>query len=434
MNKKVKFLSLIPIIYFSVSGGPYGLEEIVSSVGPLLTLVLILVLPVVWTIPEAMIVAELSSNFPVQGGYYKWVQFGLGNFWGFMEGWWSILYTIIDLSLYPILFGTYLKFLFPHINFNSLYFIQLLMIWTCVVINFIGIKSVSNVLAFIKMFILISFLFFILLTLSHVSFDIRPLFVAQKQIYVNDFLFGLSLAFWNFIGWDNPSSVLGEIEKAEKIYHKALFCTIPIVVLFYFLPVLSGSLVHTNWSDWKFGEFSYIAKSISHPLLATLLAVGGMLSCLGLFNSLLLSSTRVFSVMSEDGYFPKILSLIHPRFKTPYVCIFVLGIVYSFLILLDFRNLVIYDVFLYLIAMSLEAIALYCLRKKEKCSNHAFKIPFGSYGLWTVLILVIINVSFIVLVNFLELIHSFQSMLFALFLIFSGVPIYFFCKFLKPKC
>ena len=77
MNNKAKLFSLISIIFFSVSGGPYGLEDIVASIGPLTTLLLILILPLVWTIPEVMIVAELSSTYPVQGGYYRWVEMGL---------------------------------------------------------------------------------------------------------------------------------------------------------------------------------------------------------------------------------------------------------------------------------------------------------------------------------------------------------------------
>src|SRR3989338_1862342 len=130
MKLKAKLFALIPILFFSVSGGPYGLEEIVTSVGPINTLLLILIIPIVWTIPECMVVAELSSNYPVQGGYYKWVQMSMGKFWGFMEGWWSILYTLIDLYLYPILFTTYLKFFFPDLNFWQLYIIQLTVIWS----------------------------------------------------------------------------------------------------------------------------------------------------------------------------------------------------------------------------------------------------------------------------------------------------------------
>ena len=155
MKTKAKFLALIPIIFFSVSGGPYGLEEIVSSVGPINTLFLILLLPLLWTIPECMVVAELSSTYPVQGGYYRWVQMGLGRFWGFMEGWWSILYTLLDMSLYPILFTTYLKLLFPNLESLAVYLIQLSMIWLCALINILGIRLVGNVLTLFKIIILV---------------------------------------------------------------------------------------------------------------------------------------------------------------------------------------------------------------------------------------------------------------------------------------
>ena len=424
MKNKAKLLALIPIIFFSVSGGPYGLEEIVTSVGPINTLLLIVLLPIVWTIPESMIVAELSSTYPLQGGYYKWVQMGLGRFWGFMEGWWSILYTLIDLSLYPILFTTYLKLLFSDLNFLSIYLIQVAMIWLCALINILGIRIVGYFLTCFNVFILLFFTVFIICGLKHISFNFIPVLNFSSPPQINNLLFGLSLAFWNYIGWDNGSTVLEEVENPNVNYHKALFITIPIIVFFYFFPTLVGLCIHTDWQNWKFGEFSHIANSMNCPVLSVLITIGGMLTCLGLFNSLLLSSSRVFSSMATDKLLPSFFSKMHSSFNTPYLAIAFSAVIFSLLVLLNFQNLVIYDVFLYLIALLLEALALVSLRKQNTNIKTNFRIPFGNMGLYLIVGAACLVILFMLVLNLLNLSNSTHGTLFSILLIFSGVPFY----------
>lgn len=423
-KKKASLFILLPIIFFSVSGGPYGLEEIVSSVGPLYTLLLILILPIIWTIPETMIVAELSSSYPVQGGYYRWVEMSLGKFWGFMEGWWSILYTIIDLSLYPILFTAYLKFFFPEINFWQAYTVQLIVIWSSAILNIFGIRIVGYFLTLFQLIILIFFIIFILLGMKNISFDFTSMFNIQPKISNSDLLFGLSLAFWNFIGWDNGTTILDEVHNPKVNYHKALFISIPIIVFFYFFPLLVGLNIHTDWQNWRFGEFSFIANSMHYPLIAQALAVGGMVTCLGLFNSLLLSSTRIFSTMAEDKLLPDMFARIHKNYRTPHVAIIFLAIVYSLLVLVGFHKLVIYDVFLYLVAMFLEAIALIVLRERNPNVQTNFKIPFGKIGIYSIVAVACLIIVVMVLINLLNLTGSVHGSLLSLFLLLNGIPFY----------
>lgn len=424
-NYKAKLLTLIPIIFFSVSGGPYGLEEIVSSVGARMTLFLLLIIPLVWTIPECLIVSELSSNYPIQGGYYKWVQMTMGRFWGFMEGYWSILYNLIDLSLYPVLFTTYLKIFYPDMNNVILYFVHLLVIWTSVYINIRGIKFVGFSLGLFKSFILIAFFFFILLGLFYTNFDFTPLFLQKSSFSPKHLIYGLSLAFWNFIGWDNATPVLEEIHDSHSTYHKAVFLTIPIIVFFYFFPILIGVCIHSDSVSWKFGEFSLIANTMGFPLLSTFLTIGGMVMCLGIFNSLLLSSTRIFSTMSNDSLLPKSFSSLHPVSKTPYVAILFSGIIYSILVLFDFEDLIVFDVFFYLIAMFLEILALVIFRRRNNLKKDAFLIPFGNFGMYFITILASIVIIFMTIFT---LITTSQSvcLLIPLGMLFAGVPLYYF--------
>lgn len=81
--KKVSVLPLVFLIFYEVSGGPFGVEDSVGAAGPLLALLGFLVFPLIWSIPEALITAEMGTMFPENGGYVVWVSSALGPFWDF---------------------------------------------------------------------------------------------------------------------------------------------------------------------------------------------------------------------------------------------------------------------------------------------------------------------------------------------------------------
>ena len=89
-KRNVAKLTLWPLVaatFFMVSGGTYGTEQIVSGAGYGHGILILLFLPVLWCLPTAFMIGELSSSLPCEGGYYAWVRRGLGNFWGFQEAW-----------------------------------------------------------------------------------------------------------------------------------------------------------------------------------------------------------------------------------------------------------------------------------------------------------------------------------------------------------
>ena len=60
-TKKIKWVALMVLIFFEVSGGPVGIESAVSSGGPLLAILGFMIYPFVWSIPEALITAEMAT-------------------------------------------------------------------------------------------------------------------------------------------------------------------------------------------------------------------------------------------------------------------------------------------------------------------------------------------------------------------------------------
>lgn len=58
-------------------------QDAVSAGGPLLAILGFLILPLIWSVPEALITAELATTFPENSGYVAWVTAAFGPFWGF---------------------------------------------------------------------------------------------------------------------------------------------------------------------------------------------------------------------------------------------------------------------------------------------------------------------------------------------------------------
>src|SRR5260370_23942081 len=114
--RKITPLQLIVATYFMVAGGPYGLEDLVKNTGYFAAVVLLLLTPIIWSLPTALMVSELSTAIPAEGGYYAWVRRAMGPFWGFQEAWLSLVASIFDMAIYPTLFVLYLGGLFPSLG------------------------------------------------------------------------------------------------------------------------------------------------------------------------------------------------------------------------------------------------------------------------------------------------------------------------------
>ena len=79
---KVGIIGIVGMIYAMTAAGAYGIEDMVSSSGPGMTVIMLFVLPLIWAFPIALASSELGSAIPDECGFYRWVQRALGEFWG----------------------------------------------------------------------------------------------------------------------------------------------------------------------------------------------------------------------------------------------------------------------------------------------------------------------------------------------------------------
>jgi amino acid transporter len=377
--RSISTLSLVFILYFSTSGGAFTTEALVASVGPGMALLVLLLVPVVYSLPEILIIGELASMLPLEGGYYRWVQRAFGPFWAFQNGWLTWMYSLVDMAIYPKLFVTYLAWFAPRLPPWGVWGAGLLVIWGATAINLAGAARVGRTSVMAGTFIITGFLAVSVAALAHASHVPWRPFSAPGSAGKGGMAVGLSIALWNYIGWDNASTVQGEVRDASRSYPRALAIALPLVVAGYIIPLLA-TLSATDWTTWAEGAWPQIALAAGGalgPMLAAWLALGGMVSALALFNALLLAYSRIPFVMAMDGLLPAALARTDAR-GTPRVAVLFAAVCYSVFMLLPFGSLVIADVLLYSLALMLELGSLVALRVREPELRGAFRIPLGT--------------------------------------------------------
>src|SRR5262249_11170035 len=144
-GRKLAVLSLAASTYFLVSGGTYGVEELVQDSGYKLALIILFLPPLVWALPTGLMVGELSAAMPAEGGFYVWVRRAMGPFWGFQEAWLSLAASIFDMAIYPSLFVAYLTRMFPWFaEGHRGILVGLAVVVVCSALNIAGVKVVST--------------------------------------------------------------------------------------------------------------------------------------------------------------------------------------------------------------------------------------------------------------------------------------------------
>lgn len=378
--KKIRPIQLIAVIFFTVSGGPYGLEPLLAYAGQHGAILLLLLTPLLWDVPAIYTVLELNSMMPVTGGYYKWVKYALGIRWGFYEGWWTWLYTFVDLAIYPVLFVIYAGYFFPGTEAYKIP-ICLVFIWVSAGLNILGIVPVGKVSLFLGAVVLTPFIILFVMAFCHHTGSITLPAPSLKGIPFPSLGMALYTIMWNCLGWDNTTTYAEEVEKPVRSYLTSTIIAFALVIVVYFLVIWVSQFSGISVAELRDKGFPAVAEIFGGHWLGSLIALGGMASCLGIYASVLLSVSRVPMVMATDKLLPVILNKQHTRFNTPYISIIVCSIVVSAMINWNLEALFIIDVTIYGAGLSLEYISLIKLRIEQPDMHRPFKIPLGVKGL-----------------------------------------------------
>jgi amino acid transporter len=392
-------------VFCCVSGGPFGLEPLIKESGPGLALLLIVLMPIFWALPDALTTAELAPAIPVEGGYVVWVRRAMGPFWGFLNAWWTWIYALVDAAIYPVLFTTYLSKLLTSLFGFDLFERDKVAAWAMAFaaiglftwLNIRGTKVVGKASSVFAIAIIGPFVVLAVLGLVRLGMNPHPIvteFVPKDKSIPGALASGLGIVMWNYLGWDALSTIAEEVDEPQKAYPRAIFIGVPLVTLVYLLPTIAGLAFYPDAAKWEEGAWPEIAKAIGGDALGFAVNIAGLVSPIALFTASLLGSSRVPFVLAEEGFLPKALVDVHPRFGTPWKAILVCGVVYSILAWSTFQDLVQLNVMMYGAALVLETSALLVLRYKEPDLPRPFKIP-GGWPMLAVLFVLPVSMVFL---------------------------------------
>src|SRR5271157_686104 len=387
-RKAIAKLTLWPLVaatFFMVSGGTYGTEAIISGAGYGHGILVLLFLPVLWCLPTAFMIGELSSALPAEGGYYAWVRRGLGNFWGFQEAWLSLAASIFDMAIYPTLFVFYLKQVSPWFGEgNHGVLTGLFVVVTCAALNLAGIRVVG--ITSLWLFFLLSLPFGLIVLLSPVRAGAFAEPHAASAGASIGLLGAVLVAMWNYMGWDNASTIAQEVERPQRTYPRAMIAAVVLVALTYVLPFLAvyftGIPASAFGSDGAWATIAGLigGKILGFEWLRFLIVIGGMMSAFGMFNALVMSYSRLPLAMARDGMLPKVFAKTTAKSQTPWVAILVCASCWALCLGLGFKKLVTLDIMLYGASLMLEFVTLVVLRIREPELKREFKVPGGLVG------------------------------------------------------
>ncbi|MDR0425483.1 MAG: APC family permease [Clostridiales Family XIII bacterium] len=394
--------TVVFMVFSLVAAGCYGIEDMIPAAGPGLTLAMLMVLPFVWGMPFGLVAAELGSVRPQEGGYYKWVQEALGEFWGFQAGWWRTVSIYIDNALYVILAGGYAATQWD-MSAAQAFALKAAMILIFMYINIRGVKDVGLVTNALSVFVIMAFAMIALIGFANWNHNPFDPFLAGSAETAADLVAyvgaGISIGMWMYSGYESMSTVAGELEDPQVI-PRATLITVPLIMATYIFPTMASLASMGRWDEWGEDALGYadVAKTmlpgdIGAAAGVFFIIVAIVAQC-SIYNTYIASGSRGFFALAEDRLAPPFLVKVDRRYGVPYVAVISIAVVNLILCNFAFEAVVVVDVFLLVASYIMVYISAIILRKRIPREEYKFRIP-GSDKVLYVICIVPICVAFI---------------------------------------
>jgi amino acid transporter len=243
---------------------------------------------------------------------------------------------------------------------------------------------------------------------------------------------GLLICMWNYMGWDNASTIATQVKRPQKTYPTAMIVAVIVVALTYVLPFAAMWLTGVPAASFETGSWADIAGMmgglVGGPLVArafrVALVLGGMMSAFGMFNALVMSYSRLPLAMAQDGLLPAVFGKLQKKTQAPWVAILFLASCWALCLGLGFERLITIDVLLYGMSLMLEFVALIVLRIREPGLRRPFKVPGGMAGAVLIGVFPLLLLGFSIVHGEGERILGISGLAFGLLLIAAGFVVY----------
>ena len=390
--KKVdmKVRSIVFMIYCLVAAGAFGIEEMIPSAGPGITLIMLIIFPFIWAWPISNLVAEAGSVLPSEGGVYVWARDAFGEFWGFQAGWYNTISIYITNGVYTALVVGYVS-QYVDMAESTQFILKIAMILVFTIINLLGLREVGAVSSFLSVCIIIAFGIVALVGFLNWNYNPMEPMIAEDLAPMEAINGSLAICIWMYCGYECISTLAGEVKNPQTI-PKGLLIAMPLIALTYVLPTIAGLASVGNYESWSteggadsIGYASVLTENLGEAWGYAFLFIAIVSQC-AIFNTYLASGSRGFFVLADDHLCPKVLVKVSKKRGVPWVGILSLAVVTALLAQYDFTTLVMAEVVFILALYIILPLSVWKLRKKypieERKKKGLFVMPGGKGGIY----------------------------------------------------
>ena len=357
-------------------------------------------------VPTALVIVELSTRFPEEGGLYAWSKDAFGEFHGFVAGWNYWVYTLFYFPALLFASASMAAYIggigYAPLAQNRTFLLigSFVLLFVAVFMNIIGLRigkwlqNAGGVSTFLPLTILVA----VAAWIWHRQDSVTQF--AWSNIWPhwdwNTVNFWPQIAF-AFAGLELVSAMSEEVREPRKTFPRAILGSGVVIAFLYIAGTVAVlSLMSSVAVDPKSGVFQALTIASATLKISALGMIAAMLVTVGNaggVGSTVAGIARVPFVVGLDRYLPSAFGKIHPRWKTPYVSILVQAIISGMILLLsqinettvsayqilvDGTNILYFIPFLYMYAAAIKL----AYRPERETTPGAVLIPGGRLGVW----------------------------------------------------
>jgi amino acid transporter len=316
---------MVPIapfgIYGAVAQGSNGMVALAYLIG------------MVGMIFTALSYARMSEAFPIAGSVYAYAQRGINDSVGFIAGWLILLDYIFVPALLYLVSAAALHDIVPNIP---------LIVWLVIfiaintVVNVLGIEFTAKANKIIVVAELIVLVIFVAVGIFAITKGVNGAEFTWKPLYDGDnFSMGtvmgaVSIAVLSFLGFDAISTLAEESKGGSKAIGKAIVFSLLVVGVLFIIQTWVAALIWPDYTTFENADVAFyqIAEIAGGPWLKWMTIIATAVAW-GIADALVAQAaiSRILYSMARDRKLPKILSKVHPKFKTPYISTLLVAVI-----------------------------------------------------------------------------------------------------------
>ena len=287
--------ALCSVAFFWVSGGVYGNETLLQAAPPLYVFVGLLTVPLLYSLPIALITAELSTAMPEDGGFVVWVSRACGPALGAHNAYWVWVIWLVDSSVYPVLASHFVAKEFE-LSRSAQALVADFVVVAITFVKLIGTKAIVRMSGVISTVAFVPTVLYMLLGLGRLKLGRAT--VASGEA---DWPLLLSWMLWLYSGFFSLGSLAGQVREPQTTYQRVTAVLIPVVTVLNVVPLLVSLSLDDERTHYTPGHFNTLAGVLGGVWLQKAFFVASILCQVGLYTGQSLTSERALAHLVESA-------------------------------------------------------------------------------------------------------------------------------------